>query len=506
MKIKKIKTKGIESPKWYCDFRFKDERFKIPAFENEEASEELGRTIKRLIQVYHSTDVMPTDLQRAVDRMPGRVIRKLAKIGILSDCKAAAGNSIEEHIKDFKASLNIKRCSKEYVFKAERLLTRICKDCSFKVLSDFNADRFTAYINNKEESVKTKRHYISGFKQFAKWLNDTGKLAKNDFNLIETPRVLQADMVHPRRALTADEVTRLIAAAENGKTWRGISGRERALIYRLAVESGLRYNEIKTLRVCDFNFKENTVSVTDANEKARRGAVLPLRESTAEALKSFLKGKLPAARAFTLKKGYLMLKTDLEATAVKDAAGNVIIKAIEYEVDGQFCDFHALRHTAASLLIQTGANPKIIQTLMRHTDINLTLQKYTHLYAGEKRNTIESLPTFEIKMKLKTGTDDCIANNTEANRTDNTRKVFPQFSHKPIQGDTKGNNTDVAIMQGNGSFDALNCKESAFSAQKDKPDFRYEKSGREDLNLRPLRPERSALIQAELLPGTKIPI
>ena len=67
------------------DFRFRDKRFRLIAFENENASKELGRTLKRLMDIYHSNDVMPLELQRAVDCMPSRIVRKLESIGLLSE-------------------------------------------------------------------------------------------------------------------------------------------------------------------------------------------------------------------------------------------------------------------------------------------------------------------------------------------------------------------------------------------------------------------------------------
>ncbi len=84
---------------------------------------------------------------------------------------------------------------------------------------------------------------------------------------------------------------------------------------------------------------------------------------------------------------------------------------------GRFADFHSLRHSAASLLIQTGANPKVIQSLMRHSDLNLTMSRYTHLYTGQQRETIESLPDFVVKQDkaIMTGTFDCVAENQAKN-------------------------------------------------------------------------------------------
>jgi len=40
--------------------------------------------------------------------------------------------------------------------------------------------------------------------------------------------------------------------------------------------------------------------------------------------------------------------------------------------------FHNLRHSLASFLIRTRTDPKTVQTLLRHSDVKLTLQFYSH--------------------------------------------------------------------------------------------------------------------------------
>ena len=44
---------------------------------------------------------------------------------------------------------------------------------------------------------------------------------------------------------------------------------------------------------------------------------------------------------------------------------------------------HHLRHTAASLMIQAGYPPKMLQEIMGHASITTTLDLYGHLYPGE---------------------------------------------------------------------------------------------------------------------------
>ncbi len=44
---------------------------------------------------------------------------------------------------------------------------------------------------------------------------------------------------------------------------------------------------------------------------------------------------------------------------------------------------HDLKHTAASLMIQAGYRPKMLQEIMGHASITTTLDLYGHLYPGE---------------------------------------------------------------------------------------------------------------------------
>ena len=53
--------------------------------------------------------------------------------------------------------------------------------------------------------------------------------------------------------------------------------------------------------------------------------------------------------------------------------------------------FHDLRHTYASQLIRTGAHPKYIQEQMGHSSIQVTMDIYGHLFAGEYRHLASRL-------------------------------------------------------------------------------------------------------------------
>lgn len=54
-----------------------------------------------------------------------------------------------------------------------------------------------------------------------------------------------------------------------------------------------------------------------------------------------------------------------------------------------------LRHTTGSLLA-AGVHPKVIQSIMRHSDINLTMSRYTHILRGQESEAVAKLPDLEL--------------------------------------------------------------------------------------------------------------
>ena len=44
--------------------------------------------------------------------------------------------------------------------------------------------------------------------------------------------------------------------------------------------------------------------------------------------------------------------------------------------------FHDLRHTAATLMLQNGIHPKVVQERLGHSDISMTLNTYSHVMPG----------------------------------------------------------------------------------------------------------------------------
>ncbi len=125
------------------------------------------------------------------------------------------------------------------------------------------------------------------------------------------------------------------------------------------------------------------------HSKRRREDIVPLRKDIAAELQSFVAGKLPTVQVFKVpEKTADMLKADLDA---------VNIPYVDDE--GHYADFHALRHSTGSLLAASGVHPKVVQSIMRHSDINLTMSRYTHIFRGQESEAVASMPDLSSPSK-----------------------------------------------------------------------------------------------------------
>ncbi|MBA3481977.1 MAG: tyrosine-type recombinase/integrase, partial [Pirellulales bacterium] len=79
------------------------------------------------------------------------------------------------------------------------------------------------------------------------------------------------------------------------------------------------------------------------------------------------------------------------------------------DADGRVFDFHALRHQFITSLAAAGVHPKVAQTLARHSTIDLTMNRYTHLLHTDLAGALETVPgpsaAPENQSARATGTD-----------------------------------------------------------------------------------------------------
>jgi len=382
---------------WYVEFRDHLEIVRrLTAFTDKSLSEILGQRIVKLVNYKMAGENLDPQLSRWLEQIPARLRNKFVEIGLIDSKRAAAGKLLIEHLEDFKQSLLAKGNTTGYIDTIISRAGRIIKRCKFKVWTDVSASRVEHCLldmrNGAENiSAQTFNFYLQAIKQFCRWMVQDGRASESPLKHLKKIRVLSTDKRHDRRALEPDEIRRLLETTIAAPKRFSMTGYERYLVYRLACETGLRSKELKKLTVSSFDFENLTVTVIDAYSKNRKQSILPLRRDTAMELQTYFANKTPSVKAFkTPYKTANMLKADLadaDIPYVDDA--------------GRYADFHSLRHSTGSLLAAAGVHPKVIQSIMRHSDINLTMSRYTHIFKGQESEAVAKLPDLGLPSKEK---------------------------------------------------------------------------------------------------------
>ncbi len=378
-----------QSQYWYIDYRTADgTRKRVKGFKDKTATVQLAARLEKEAE--------------------------LAEAGIVDKYAEHRKRPLSQHLEDFYQALLAKGGTIKHAQQTKRRVECVIKSCKFAFWSDVSASKVQRYLAERRSSglsVRSSNFYLQAVKQFCHWLVADGRAAENPLAYLrgQNPKT---DIRHARRALSIEELDRLIRSTSNGQEHSGMPGRKRAMLYSLAVSTGLRAGELASLTWQSFNLSDSTpfVTVLAAYSKHRRDDILPLRIDIAQQIAEWNAEDRAEEQAkvfgeFRAKKAAKMLRKDLEAAGIpyKDESGRV-------------ADFHSLRHTFISNLTRGGASPKIAQSLARHSTIGLTMDTYTHVGLYDERTALDSLPELppldskkdngNKAVALKTGTDD----------------------------------------------------------------------------------------------------
>jgi len=370
---------------WYITFKDKHQvRRRLPAFTDKDASDRARMKIQELLA---PGCTLTDEIQKWIEAIPPKMRERLTAWGVIDSQRISShlGKTLADHVRDFGAGLKAKGSGARYARLTAARLCDIFAKCGFKMWNDLEAHRLLTYLASLRGSTgigeRTFNSYLKAAKHFAKWMIEERRAASNPIEYLKC--MAQTERRRERRALDLDEQRRLLATTAAGPEHHGLTGRERSLIYQLALETGLRAGEIRHLKVSSFDFKAHVVSLPSAYTKNKKVAEIDLKPSTGAALQSFLAGKPADAPAFAFtahNQPALMIKADLEAAG------------IPRNVDGRWMDFHGLRHSFITNLARAGVHPRDAQELARHSDINLTMKHYTHPRRAALKEIMQDQP------------------------------------------------------------------------------------------------------------------
>ena len=150
-------------------------------------------------------------------------------------------------------------------------------------------------IRSKGASIKTCNLHLAAMKSFCRWLVRDRRTSDNPLEHLNGGNV-KLDRRHDRRILDDGELRRLIEAADRSKKdFYGLTGVDRAMLYRTACATGFRAGELAALCPIDFSLGGNTPDVRLSASFAKNGktAIQPIPVDLASAMRSYLAGKAP---------------------------------------------------------------------------------------------------------------------------------------------------------------------------------------------------------------------
>ena len=227
-------------------------------------------------------------------------------------------------------------------------------------------------------------------------------------------------------------------------------GRERALIFKTLLLTGLRKGELASLTVgqLDLDAPMPFVVLEAGDEKNRNGSTIPLRLDLANDLREWL-SDVPNASTLRLRDHNADVASDrrlfrVPAGLVRILNRDLIAAGIDKADErGRTLDVHALRGTFATLLSKGGVAPRTAQAAMRHSTIDLTMNTYTDPKLLDVCGALDSLPSLNLNASPSTERNWMRATGTDC------QKSSPSV---PRQKDSPNNSPATDFRSHSGSF------------------------------------------------------
>jgi len=421
------KTVLAESRKWYVEYRDADGIVRrVPGFTDRKATEQLAAKLER----------------EAAQR----------KTGLIDRHAEHRKRPLSEHLAEWKAALLAKGTTRQYAEVQAARAGDVIEGCGYRYWPDLSASRVQAFVSDLRKdrtekrgvSARTANGYLQAVRQFCRWMVRDDRAPDNPlahlqgYNARAEPRTV-------RRAMTEEECLALLRAAEDGPERYGICGADRAALYRAALGTGFRANEMRHLTPVDFALDDAppTITVRACYSKRRREDVQPIAPGLAAMLRDYLADKDPDEPVFVMPDRTnvaRMLRGDLEGAGIphEDDSGRVL-------------DFHALRHTYISLMARAGVPPKVLMDLARHSDINLTMAFYSHTLVSDRAEALSALPDLTGRpaggrRKAATGTYDASPHQADFTPQDAKQSDKRDGAHAQPTGPWRIRTSDQWIM------------------------------------------------------------
>lgn len=216
----------------------------------------------------------------------------------------------------------------------------------------------------KAKATSTSR-LLSSLKRFYQYALRQNKIAADPSLNIDSPKL-------PRglpKTLTEEDVEKLLAAPD---TDDALGMRDRTML-EVLYASGLRVSELVTLKVAQVSLDMGVVRIMGKGSKER---LVPLGEEALSWVRRYMKEARP--QILGRRSADAMFVTARAAGMTRQSFWHLLKRHAEHAGLRKAISPHTLRHAFATHLLNHGADLRVVQMLLGHSDISTT-QIYTHV-------------------------------------------------------------------------------------------------------------------------------
>ena len=243
-----------------------------------------------------------------------------------------------------------------------RDLESFADECETEQLSDVNRMSINSYVRNLREKKLAPTSIIrkiASLRGFFKWATSVNIITKNPASTLEQPKV-------PQR------LPKVISVKEIEEMLKSNLNPVEHVMLELLYSCGLRVSELVGLKVSDLDLASKYVRCFGKGSKER---IIPMGDAAVNAIKEYLSERDLLVKKYNLDTKKLLILPNGRLATRQDvynfihSQGKLIHKNISP---------HTLRHSFATHLLENGADLRIVQELLGHSDVSTT-QLYTHI-------------------------------------------------------------------------------------------------------------------------------
>ena len=312
--------------------------------------------------------------------------------GYMSTIKGSSEKTVCEYLLDLRTFFR-------YIKVQDDILSYEREDLEKIEISDLSVDtiggvttaaiyEFLVYARSSlDNNSSTRMRKISALRSFYKFMHDKKHYIDSNPTIeIEPPK--KASTLP--KFLSVEEAVHLLETVKSDKESNTLD-RDYAIIV-LFLNTGMRLSELVGLNLSSFDSELNTVKVLGKGNKER---IIYLNNAAKSAVKTYLKRRLDPRFIRTSDKAFFLSRRQQRIS--NKTVQWVIYKYLDLAGLGdRGLSVHKLRHTAATLMYQSGkVDIRVLKDVLGHEQLNTT-QIYTHLTSANLESAVDANPLSDL--------------------------------------------------------------------------------------------------------------